>query len=39
MYVCMYYLLKSCPLGHYHNSFMVTGALGHTHVRLHVAGI
>ena len=39
MHVCMYYLNKTYPLGHCHNSFMATGALGHTHVRLHVVGI
>ena len=43
IYVCMFvwmYVLsyKTCPPGHCHNSFMATGALGHTHVRLHVAG-
>ena len=27
---------KTCPPGHCYNSFMATGALGHTHVRLHV---
>ena len=35
----LYYLIKKCPRGHCHNSFMVTGALGYTHVRLHVLGI
>ena len=46
MYVCMhgymYYLNRTCSPGHCHNSFisfMTTGALGHTHVRLHVVGI
>ena len=43
IYVCMFvwmYVLsyKTCPPGHCHNSFMATGALGHTHVRLHVVG-
>ena len=39
IYVCMYYLYylnKTCSPGHYHNSFMATGALGNTHVRLHM---
>ena len=35
MYVLSY---KTCPPGHCHNSFMATGALGHTHVRLDVVG-
>ena len=35
MYVLSY---KTCPHGHCHNSFMATGALGHTHARLHVVG-
>ena len=35
----MYYLIKTCPPGHCHKSFMATDALGHTHVRLHVVGI
>ena len=35
----MYFLLKTCPPGHYHNSFMATGALGHTRVWLHVVDI
>ena len=37
----MYYLLKTSfpPPRHDHNSFMATGALGHTHVRLHAVGI
>ena len=39
MHICMYYLNKTYPLGHCHNSFMATGALGYTHVRLHVIGI
>ena len=30
-------LIKQCSSGHYHNSFMATGALGNTHVRLHMA--
>ena len=38
IYVCMFvwkYVLsyKTCPPGHCHNSFMATGALGHTYVR------
>ena len=32
----LYYLNKTCSPGHYHNSFMATGALGNTHVRLHM---
>ena len=36
MYV---YLCKTCPPCHYHNTFMATGTLGHTHVRLHVVDI
>ena len=42
MYLCMYVFMDVCvilqnmPSGHCHNSFMATGALGHTHVRLHV---
>ena len=39
IYVCIYYLIKTCPPGHCHNSFMTTGTLGHTHVRLHVVSI
>ena len=39
LYLCMYYLIKTCPTGHCHKSFMATGALGHTHLRLHVVGI
>ena len=35
----MYYHIETCPPGRCHNSFMTTGALGHTHVRLHVFGI
>ena len=27
------------PPSHHHNAFMVTGGLGHTHARLHIAGI
>ena len=43
IYVCMFvwmYVLsyKTCLPGHCHNSFVATGALGHTHVRLHVVG-
>ena len=33
MYVLSY---KTCHSGHCRNGFMATGALGHTHVRLHV---
>ena len=32
----LYYLNKTYPPGHCHSSLMATGALGHTHVRLHV---
>ena len=39
MFICMYYLIKTCHPGYCHNSFMAIGALGHTHVRLHVVGI
>ena len=39
MYICIYYLIKKCHPGHCHKSFMATGALGHTHVRLHGVGI
>ena len=40
MYGLMYDLIiKACPLSHCHSSFLATGALGHTHVRLEVAGI
>ena len=39
MHACVYYLNKTYPSGHGYNSFMATGALGHTHVRLHVVGI
>ena len=35
----MYYFNTTCSLGHHHNGFMATGALGHTDVPLHVAGI
>ena len=35
----MYYLIKTFHPSHCHNSFMATGAIGHTHVRLHVVGI
>ena len=35
----MYYVLNTCPPGHYQFSFMATDALGHTHVRLNVVGI
>ena len=35
----MYYIIKTYPPGHCHNSFIGTGTLGHTHVRLHVFGI
>ena len=35
----MFYLNTASPVGHHHNDFMVTGTLGHTHVRLYVAGI
>ena len=35
----MYYHIKTCSPRNCHNSFMATGALGHTHVRLHVVGI
>ena len=39
MFVWMYLLsYKTCPPGHCDNTFMATGALGHTHVQLHVAG-
>ena len=43
MYVCLYgcmcYLIKHAPPpGHCHNTFMATGALGHTHVQLRVVG-
>ena len=43
IYVCMFvwmYVLsyKRCRPGHCHNSFMATGALGHTHLRLDVVG-
>ena len=34
----MYYLIKTWPPGHCHNSFMATGAFGHTNVWLHVVG-
>ena len=33
------YLCKTCPPCHYHNTFMATGTLGHTHLRLHVVDI
>ena len=36
---CLYYLNKTCPPSHCHSSLMATGALGHTHVRLHVLSI
>ena len=40
MYMCIICIvIKKCPGGHCHNSFMATGALGHTHVRLHVLDI
>ena len=29
----MFYLNTASPVGHHHNDFMVTGTLGHTHVR------
>ena len=35
----LYYLNKTCPPSHCHSSLMVTGALEHTHVRLHVLSI
>ena len=35
----LYYLNKTCPPSHCHSSLMATGALGHTHVRLHVLSI
>ena len=39
MFVWIYvFSYKTCPRGHCHNSFMATGAIGHTHVRLHVVG-
>ena len=43
IYVCMFVWMnvlsyKTCPPGHSHNSFMATGALGHTLVRLPVVG-
>ena len=34
-----YYLNKTYPPGHCHSSLMATGALGHTHVRLHILSI
>ena len=36
IYIYIYIYTSTCPPGHCHNSFMATGALGHTHVRLHV---
>ena len=36
---CLYYLNKTCRPSHCHSSLMATGALGHTHVRLHVLSI
>ena len=35
----MYYFVTTCLSGRHHNGFLVTGALGHTHVRFHVADI
>ena len=34
----MYCLNATCLCGYQLNGFMVTSALGHNHVRLHVAG-
>ena len=43
-YICIYiyiyvYPSTTCPFVHNHSNFIATAALGHTHVRLHVAGI
>ena len=35
----MYVLSSTCAPGHYRNSFMATGALGHANLRLHVVDI
>ena len=37
--ICIISLKHVLSPSHYQNKFMATGALGHTHVRLHVLGI
>ena len=38
-YIYMHFFDTACLPNHHHNGLMTIGALGHTHIRLHVAGI